>query len=276
MNSSTNLDNKGKYILILGKGTTQGLGEHSLSGEKMNSINFTESNKQMTAAPLKRPYSRSSFRTLFLEIRTTKNFRSTKRHILQELQSNFKRKAIRNLSSYQLSSNESEVLALGLNFVPTPLTSTYDLIQKSAFRPTQTMKKQFHFKDHSLTIKRPKYYKSSTWVSPDSNSTNLSLFLKKIQSPLPNDPQHSKRLNLTSQQRFTLKKIGSNPDLVIKPFDKGSGICLMDTSLYINKIEEHLTDAITYKKLDANPTQAIRNDVLSTLDYLYSTRRIDD
>ena len=44
MDSSTNLDNKGKDILILGKGPTQGLGEHSLSGEKMYSINFTKVN----------------------------------------------------------------------------------------------------------------------------------------------------------------------------------------------------------------------------------------
>ena len=102
-------------------------------------------------------------------------------------------------------------------------------------------------------------------MPPESNYTNLSLFLEQIQSPLPNHPLHTKRPNLTSQQRFTLKKLGSNPDLVIKPFDKGSGICLMDTSLYINKIEEHLADATTYKKLDADPTQAIRNDVLSTL-----------
>ena len=34
MDSSTNLDNKGKDILILGKGPTRGLGEHSLSGKK--------------------------------------------------------------------------------------------------------------------------------------------------------------------------------------------------------------------------------------------------
>ena len=42
--SSTNLDNKGKHILILGKGPTEGLGEHSLSGEKMYSIDFTKVN----------------------------------------------------------------------------------------------------------------------------------------------------------------------------------------------------------------------------------------
>ena len=41
MNSSIHVDNKGKDILILGKGPTQGLGEHSLTAEKMYSVNFT-------------------------------------------------------------------------------------------------------------------------------------------------------------------------------------------------------------------------------------------
>ena len=36
------LDNKNKDIFILGKGPAQGLGEHSLSAEKMYPINFTK------------------------------------------------------------------------------------------------------------------------------------------------------------------------------------------------------------------------------------------
>ena len=44
MSSSTHIDNKGKDILILGFGPTQGLGEHSLTAEKMYSINFTNTN----------------------------------------------------------------------------------------------------------------------------------------------------------------------------------------------------------------------------------------
>ena len=87
-----------------------------------------EANKQTMVAPIKQPYSRLSFKKLFPEIRTTKNFRSIKRRILPELQSNFVGKAIRNLSSYQLSPNEIEVLALGLNFVLTPSRSTHHLI----------------------------------------------------------------------------------------------------------------------------------------------------
>ena len=34
VSSSVHVDNKKKYILILGKGPTQGLGEHSLTAEK--------------------------------------------------------------------------------------------------------------------------------------------------------------------------------------------------------------------------------------------------
>ena len=45
MSSSTKIDDREKYIFILGKGPQQGL-EHTLSAEKMYSINFTENNKK--------------------------------------------------------------------------------------------------------------------------------------------------------------------------------------------------------------------------------------
>ena len=44
MSSSVHADNKTKDILILRKGTTQGLGEHSLTAEKLYSIYFTKIN----------------------------------------------------------------------------------------------------------------------------------------------------------------------------------------------------------------------------------------
>ena len=44
MNSSIHVDNNGKDILILGKGPTQGLREHSLTAEKMYLINFSKDN----------------------------------------------------------------------------------------------------------------------------------------------------------------------------------------------------------------------------------------
>ena len=45
MSSSAHTDNKKKDILVLGKGPTQGL-EHTLTAEKMYSINFTVTKKK--------------------------------------------------------------------------------------------------------------------------------------------------------------------------------------------------------------------------------------
>ena len=47
MSLSVHVDNKGKDILILGTSPTQELGEHSLTTEKMYSINFTDHRKKM-------------------------------------------------------------------------------------------------------------------------------------------------------------------------------------------------------------------------------------
>ena len=46
MSSSVHVGNKKKYILILGKCPTQGLGEHSSTAEKMYSIEFTVTRKK--------------------------------------------------------------------------------------------------------------------------------------------------------------------------------------------------------------------------------------
>ena len=46
MSSSVQVDNKGKNILILGKDPTQGLAEHSLTAEKMYSVNFTDNREK--------------------------------------------------------------------------------------------------------------------------------------------------------------------------------------------------------------------------------------
>ena len=48
MSSLTKINDKEKNILILGRGPTQGLGEGSLSAEKMYSINFTKFNTKFS------------------------------------------------------------------------------------------------------------------------------------------------------------------------------------------------------------------------------------
>ena len=46
MSSSVHIDNKGKYILIHGKGPTQELADTALTAEAQCSVNFSRSNRK--------------------------------------------------------------------------------------------------------------------------------------------------------------------------------------------------------------------------------------
>ena len=50
MSSSVHIDNEGKDILILGKGTAQGLNDTMLTAETQYWINFTSQNKKFCSS----------------------------------------------------------------------------------------------------------------------------------------------------------------------------------------------------------------------------------
>ena len=78
MTSSTKIDNKKKDVLILGKGPTQELGEHSLSAEKINLINYTKVN---TKSCLSLHYNRASS-YLFVNLLMVQKFINLQQKIL--------------------------------------------------------------------------------------------------------------------------------------------------------------------------------------------------
>ena len=51
MSSSVHVDNKVKYILILGEGSTQGLDDTTLTAEARYPSNFTQSNRRFVLSP---------------------------------------------------------------------------------------------------------------------------------------------------------------------------------------------------------------------------------
>ena len=76
MNSSAHIDNKKKDILVLGKGPRQGL-EHTLTAEKMYSINFTVTKKKCC---LSFHYNGANS---YLLVNGTEIYKSTKQKILK-------------------------------------------------------------------------------------------------------------------------------------------------------------------------------------------------
>ena len=76
--------------------------------------------------------------------------------------------------------------------------------------------------------------------------------------------------NLTLQEKSALNNLKNNQSIVIKPCDKGGGICIMNTKDYLIKIHTHLHDRNSYKPLTYNTTSAIVNDACTLIEYIHS------
>ena len=62
-----------------------------------------------------------------------------------------------------------------------------------------------------------------------------------------------------------LSKLTNDENIVIKPADKGSAVVIFSTGHYQKMVMQHLSDVITYKKLDFCIESKIQSDLLRFL-----------
>ena len=117
---------------------------------------------------------------------------------------------IYNLSYNTLTEDAYSFLIKGLPFVPTPTPLRGSPVGHPLPLTTHTLTNLF------------------TCTEEDLISVNTPC--RKIYS------------NLTLQKKLALNKLKTNQSIVIKPFDKGEGICIMNARDYLTNIHTHLQD----------------------------------
>ena len=126
--------------------------------------------------------------------------------------------------------------------------------------------------DKTLPFKR-----KSSWTPPPSDHPTLTNFFTCTEEDIISvTTSHRKTYsNLTLQEKSALNNLKNNQSIVIKPCDKGGGICIINTRYYFTKIDTHLQDRNTYKPLTYNPASAIVNDTCTLIEYIHSQHIID-
>ncbi len=79
-----------------------------------------------------------------------------------------------------------------------------------------------------------KFKDTSTFDPKADNQTVLSSFCTSVTRDVYTSPiQKFRHHNLSTEEQEALKALASNPDIVIKPADKGGKIVIQDTPTYI-------------------------------------------
>ena len=118
---------------------------------------------------------------------------------------------------------------------------------------------QYLFRDN-IHDKISPFSKKSSWTLPPSDNLTLTNFFTRPEQDLicVTTPGRNTYSNLTLQEKSALKNLKKNQSIVIKPYDKGGGICIMNTKDYLSK-----------------PTSAIVNDTWTLIEYIHSQHIID-
>ena len=176
--------------------------------------------------------------------------------------------SVLNLSSRILTAAEVKVLAKGQKFIPRPISIPKDKILDS-FQKFDRRIKLTHFFRNSKKNRKLPFVEKSHWVPPlGSIPTDITEPLDQLKSTLQdfNPPEQATTLGI--QQMKILRKLYKQPDIIIKPADKGSSIVVMDTQDYILEATNQLSNKKHYKEISEPVFPKIREQLLSILESL--------
>ena len=203
---------------------------------------------------------------------------------------------LHNLSTYELTPQDIQLLNKGLSFAPTPHATNPDSHQQllrnfndfarslrlKYMRAKHTKQKQHYNAPPQTTTsfiyRRMKFLppiKAETPVQRYTGVQHLEQYIEDTKQELANNLPtiyENNKSNLPQSLKTALRKLRhSRQTVTIKPADKNLGIVLLNTEDYITQCLVHLTDSKTYRQTTQYPSDTIRRQTTKVVAAYKST-----
>ena len=197
-----------------------------------------------------------------------------------------------NLSNHVLTVEELNLLTKGMNFCPTPLDldpgdlrtdldqfhRRLRLLAKFENSPTEdsdllTTEQQNHC---TYAFESSKFKKKSTFNPPGPPALEAMILTNEIALNKRPEPKHPKLTNISREERKAIKTLTENPNIIIKPADKGSAVVILNREDYISEGYKQLSDTNFYRKVDTDLSAHHMQRVQQYINKMYSNGEIDD
>ena len=199
-----------------------------------------------------------------------------------------------NLSSTHLNDDAIAILSKGMKFCPTPGEPDLSQAQKDLDAFHLRIKRHLHFSsptppadsnhsqvpraitqdDPNVPFKHQTFKNPSAWVPPPC--VPLEVFIAQNNSDLLRSPLKApRRHNITPAQRQTIRDLFSNPEIVIKPADKGGATVIWDKQDYIKEGLRQLSDQAFYHETDLDLSKSHFEEIKTIVDKMVDDDEID-
>ena len=176
-----------------------------------------------------------------------------------------------NLSNYPLTNIERNVLSKGLGFCPTPGTPDIGNLIQDLDEFKRKTRLQLFFSGNNENPSEDsnqsdapfehKSFKNKSTFNPIGPFQLESMFYSIEQDLHRQRYTQPRHRNLSSEEYKAIKLLQHNPNIVIKPADKGSAIVILDRQYYISEGLRQLIDHNFYEQTNTDHTGEVINRV---------------
>ena len=197
---------------------------------------------------------------------------------------------VHNISGIKLHKDELSLLEKGLNFCPSHKSLDTDQLLDDIYFYCRNLRLKEHFfnddQEESTDVEQSVEERcpmTSTYrnryFNPSMNSSpNLEKFISNVKSEITDlcaAPIRHKS-NMSQLERAKLVSLKERKDIIIQRADKGGKIVLMNPETYERSCIAQLEDESFYMKLDSDPTDTIKKEILSELSNMHNRELIDN
>ena len=187
------------------------------------------------------------------------------------------KKHIKKLSNIELTSDQVNLVAKGLKFIPTPVT-TDNLIRRQLLQDfndfARRMRLQYIF--HGKNEEPHPFHLKSNWEPPVQPSVALESYLVRVKFQLAKKQFSKPKNNLPAAERKALKNLKNNTEINIKKADKGTTSVFMSFADKNTEGQIQLDNIEHYRPLDEPMVEETPVRVEQLITELYREQHIDE
>ena len=181
-----------------------------------------------------------------------------------------------NLSKHKLTDAQISVLEKGLKFIPTSgkINKIKLLSDLAEWERRMRLKEFFYDKEGNLNdacnVQTKFQSKQKSYFTPNpGRDAHLDLYIELVKTDIIENLKKKGNFNVTKEEKAAFFELLNNPDIVIRPAYKGSGIVVVDKNEYISELLTEMDRSDIYERTEQKQIEDSYKKIKKLVDKMH-------